>query len=117
MADEQTFDAVVQRPDDGSGHALAVPFDPVEVFGRVRAPVLVSVAGHAPFRTTLASYGGTTWIGLRKAQLRPDARAAFDRLSFSHRREYAQWVGSAKRVDTRARRASATVDRLLGRPI
>jgi Bacteriocin-protection, YdeI or OmpD-Associated/Domain of unknown function (DUF1905) len=34
----------------------------------------------------------------------PEARAAFDRLSFTHRREYAQWVGGAKRAETRERR-------------
>jgi bacteriocin resistance YdeI/OmpD-like protein/uncharacterized protein DUF1905 len=32
------------------------------------------------------------------------ARAAFDRLSFTHRREYAAWVGGAKRAETRERR-------------
>ena len=64
----RTFTAMVQQPDDGPGHAVEVPFDPVEVFGRARAPVLVTVPGHDPFRTTIASYGGTGWIGLRKAQ-------------------------------------------------
>jgi hypothetical protein len=34
----------------------------------------------------------------------PEARAAFDRLSFTHRREYADWVGGAKRAQTRERR-------------
>jgi hypothetical protein len=43
----------------------------------------------------------------------PEARARFDALSFSHRREYAQWVAEAKRDETRARRASKTVQMLL----
>ena len=30
--------------------------------------MVVRVPGHEPFRTTVASYGGTGWIGLRKAQ-------------------------------------------------
>ena len=34
----------------------------------------------------------------------PEARAAFERLSFTHRREYAEWVGGAKRTQTRERR-------------
>ncbi len=42
----------------------------------------------------------------------PAAAAAFDRLSFSHRREYVQWITEAKRPETRARRVAGTVDRL-----
>jgi bifunctional DNA-binding transcriptional regulator/antitoxin component of YhaV-PrlF toxin-antitoxin module len=41
-----------------------------------------------------------------------DARAAFDALSFTHRREYAQWVAEAKRPETRERRVAETVRRL-----
>ena len=37
------------------------------------------------------------------------ARAAFDALAHTHRREYAQWIAEAKREETRARR----VDRAL----
>lgn len=44
----------------------------------------------------------------------PAAKAAFDRLSFSHRREYAEWVAAAKRDETRARRAAQTIERLRG---
>jgi hypothetical protein len=33
-----------------------------------------------------------------------EARAAFDRLSFTHRREYAEWVDGAKRAEARERR-------------
>ena len=65
----RTFTARVLRPDDGPGHAIELPFDPVEAFGRARAPVRVVINGHHAFRTTLASYGGRGWIGLRKAQL------------------------------------------------
>ena len=31
-----------------------------------------------------------------------DARELFDALSFTHRREYAEWIGEAKRPETRA---------------
>ena len=146
----RTFTAQVLRPDDGPGHAIEVPFDPVEVFGRARAPVIVIINGHTAFRTTLVSYGGRGWIGLRKAQLtdvglrvdddvtvsvdlddtprdadsppeltaalagNPAAGAAFSELPPSHRREYAQWVGEAKRADTRVRRATATAVTVLG---
>ena len=42
----------------------------------------------------------------------PEARAAFDGLSFTHQREYADWVTEAKREATRARRVSQTVQML-----
>jgi hypothetical protein len=37
------------------------------------------------------------------------AREAFDGLSYSHRKEFARWVGEAKRVETRERRTSETI--------
>lgn len=42
----------------------------------------------------------------------PDASAAFARLSFTHRKEYAKWVAEAKRPVTRADRAAKTLQRL-----
>jgi Bacteriocin-protection, YdeI or OmpD-Associated/Domain of unknown function (DUF1905) len=41
-----------------------------------------------------------------------EARAAFDSLSYSHRKEYAEWVAEAKREETRSRRIAATLERL-----
>jgi bacteriocin resistance YdeI/OmpD-like protein/uncharacterized protein DUF1905 len=47
----------------------------------------------------------------------PAAQEAFTRLSFTHRREYVEWVEEAKRPETRSRRITATVGRVLeGRP-
>lgn len=43
----------------------------------------------------------------------PKARKAFDALPPSHRREYCQWVGEAKRAPTRVRRAADAIARLL----
>ncbi len=40
------------------------------------------------------------------------AKAAFDALAPSHRREYAEHVAEAKRPETRQRRATAVVERL-----
>ncbi|MCW2927344.1 MAG: hypothetical protein JWM86_1312 [Thermoleophilia bacterium] len=45
----------------------------------------------------------------------PEARARFDALAPSHRREYVTWVAEARRADTRERRAAQTVMRLLER--
>jgi hypothetical protein len=40
------------------------------------------------------------------------AKAAFDGLSYSHRREYAEWIAEAKRDDTRERRVEQTLETL-----
>jgi Bacteriocin-protection, YdeI or OmpD-Associated/Domain of unknown function (DUF1905) len=44
----------------------------------------------------------------------PVARAAYDRLSYSHRREYVRAIEGAKRPATRARRIAAAVGKLRG---
>jgi len=43
----------------------------------------------------------------------PDAKSTFDALSYTHRKEYCQWVGEAKRKDTRTRRAEKAVGMLV----
>jgi Bacteriocin-protection, YdeI or OmpD-Associated/Domain of unknown function (DUF1905) len=40
------------------------------------------------------------------------ARAAFESLSYSHRKEYADWVAEAKREETCQRRLAKTLERL-----
>ena len=40
------------------------------------------------------------------------ARAAYEKLSFTHRREYAQWIAEAKREETRDRRAARALEML-----
>ncbi len=40
------------------------------------------------------------------------AKAAFAKLSYTHRREYVEWIGEAKRPETRARRIAGTVERV-----
>jgi uncharacterized protein YdeI (YjbR/CyaY-like superfamily) len=48
------------------------------------------------------------------AALERDAEAgrAFAGLAFTHRREYAEWIGSAKREATRERRVAAALEML-----
>jgi bifunctional DNA-binding transcriptional regulator/antitoxin component of YhaV-PrlF toxin-antitoxin module len=41
-----------------------------------------------------------------------EANAAFDALSFTHRKEYARWIAEAKRDETRDRRAAKAVEML-----
>ena len=42
------------------------------------------------------------------------ARAAFDKLSYTHRKEHARWVGEAKKDETRERRVAKTLEKLRG---
>ena len=42
----------------------------------------------------------------------PEARAAFDRLSYTNRKEFARWIDEAKRDETRRRRLSRAVEML-----
>jgi CRP-like cAMP-binding protein len=144
----------VIEPADGGGHALRLPFRAAEVFGAARPPVRVVADGQLEFRTTLAGYGGDSWLGLRKDQLAelglaagdpitvtieadteprvvtppeeladalagdPAAAQAFERLSYSHQREYAEWVAEAKQAATRRRRAAKAVEMITqGRPL
>jgi Bacteriocin-protection, YdeI or OmpD-Associated/Domain of unknown function (DUF1905) len=43
-----------------------------------------------------------------------EAAAAFERLAYTHRREYVIWITEAKRPETRARRVVGTLDKLRG---
>src|ERR1700754_4314011 len=51
---------------DGSMCYIPVPFDPKPVFGKVRAPVVVTLNGYT-YRSTIAQMGGVTCIPLRKS--------------------------------------------------
>jgi hypothetical protein len=143
----QEFDAILEQDDETTGTGIYLPFDPREAFGRARAPVRGTING-APFRSTVAVYGGRALIPVRK-ELReaagakagdtvhvvmepddaprgveipkdlaasldadPTVRERFDALSFTHRKEYVEWVEGAKKPDTRERRIRQTVDRL-----
>ena len=60
----RSFSATVVR--DGPSCFVALPFDPKAVFGKVRAPVVVTVNGYT-FRRPIVAMGGPVCIGLRKS--------------------------------------------------
>jgi hypothetical protein len=129
---------------------VELPFDAKAEFGKARAPVKVSVNGHA-YRTTVAVYGGKYMVSVRKDRqeaagvkpgdkckvtITPDtearhvdpppdlvtalaknatARSNWQSLSFTHKREYAEAILSAKKPETRARRLQQTLE-VLARP-
>jgi hypothetical protein len=147
MASER-FETVVGT--EGAGTFLEVPLDVPAVFGRVRAPVRVTVNGHA-WRSTVMRYGERYYLPLNRAnreaagvaagdtvsvlvesddaprtvavpedltvalEAEPGAREAFDAASFSHRREWVEWVEEAKRAETRSRRVRGVVEQVLAR--
>ena len=41
-----------------------------------------------------------------------EARAAFDRLAYTYRKEYARWIDGAKRDETRQRRVTQALEML-----
>lgn len=51
---------------EGNNCAIPVPFDPKAVFGKVRAPVTVTLNGFT-YRSTIASMGGRCLIPLRRS--------------------------------------------------
>jgi hypothetical protein len=131
----------------GERPSVEIPFDVRSEYGAARAKVIATVKG-VKLRTTVAVYGGKSYIGFRKeireaagiaigekvtVQLEPDreeravevpgelaaalnkdarAKAVFDALSFTHRREYAQWIALAKKAETRERRVKQSLEML-----
>jgi uncharacterized protein YdeI (YjbR/CyaY-like superfamily) len=73
------------------------------------------------FTATLseAGRGGGRWVevevppALRQAlDGDAEARAAYEQLSFTHRKEYAVWIAQAKREETRERRLGRALEML-----
>jgi hypothetical protein len=61
VSPSRTFTATLV--DEG---AIPVPFDPREVFGKARAPVVVELNGHS-YRSTIAIMNGETFVPLRRS--------------------------------------------------
>jgi hypothetical protein len=64
VATKKSFQATIVR--EGSMCFIPVPFDPRPVFGKVRAPVKVTVGRHT-YRSTIASMGAGPCLPLRKS--------------------------------------------------
>jgi Bacteriocin-protection, YdeI or OmpD-Associated/Domain of unknown function (DUF1905) len=137
----ERFEAVVSA--EASGTFVEVPLDVPAVFGRVRAPVRVTINGWT-WRSTVMRYGERYYLGVNarnregagvaagdrvEVLLELDAeprdvavpadladalaaaglRDAWDACSYSHRREWADAIESAKRPETRTRRVARAV--------
>lgn len=64
----KTFKTTIVR--EGSMCFIPVPFDPRPVFGKVRAPVKVSLNGYT-YRSTIASMGNGPAVPLRRSNREP----------------------------------------------
>ena len=116
-----------------------------------RMPVKVTLNGYT-YRTTIAAYGGKSYIGVRRevreaagvtagnpltvgleydAEIRAvdlpqalgraleaddTAAAAFEKLSYTRKKELIQWITGAKRADTQRRRMEQALAMLRPRP-
>ena len=125
--------------------AIPVPFDPKEIFGKIRAPVVVQIGGFS-YRSTIAAMGGPYFIPLRKSnreaagveigqeieviitldeaprtvELPDDLEKrihqiaggveAWEKASYTHRREYVEAINTAKRPETREKRIELALD-------
>ena len=49
----------------------------------------------------------------RAFKANPQAKAAFGKLSFTHQKEYVNWISEAKKAETRVRRISKTMEMLV----
>jgi hypothetical protein len=138
----KTFKTTIVR--DGSMCFIPLTFDPRSVFGKVRAPVKVTLNGYT-YRSTIAAMGGPPCIPPRRSNreaaglgggetldvrleldteprvIKPPADLAkglkaappawerWQALSYSHQREYAEFIEEAKKPETRARRIEGAV--------
>lgn len=99
-------------PSDDGGHFMMVSPEIQKVAG-------VKAGDHVKVVLDLASRPRTVDVpnDLAKALDRvAAAREAFERLAYSHQREYVDWIEEAKRPETRARRIEKTVERLRETP-
>ena len=138
------FTKTLEKGPTGEVALVEVPVDVRAVFGKARPPIRVTIGRHT-WRSTLAVYGGKTYLGISKPNLQaarvaagdrvrialvldtaprtvkpppdlakalashPRAKAAWDKLSFTHKREHAEALTSAKKPETRARRLAGTL--------
>lgn len=92
------------------GATVPLPFDPKSEFGKARAPIRGTLNG-APFRSTALEVDVPPELA---AVLEGDSEAAqgFEKLSYTHRREYARWIAEAKRAETKERRVAKAAEML-----
>ena len=149
MTTSRSFRTKLEKAADMEATGIVVPFDPKEVWGRTRVPVVATVNGYE-YRTTIAKMGGRFLMPFarehraasgidagdaievtlvedtveRTVEVPADFAAAlkeaklldaFEKLSFTHRKEHVRAIEEAKKAETRARRIGKAIDMIAGR--
>lgn len=146
MPRKHEFDATIAKEGEEANASffLHVPPEVVADFGKKgQVKVKVVIDGYA-YRTSIAPYGGTHYLGVRKEirqaigkldggpvhvsievdsdprvvevpedfaeVMEINVRAAFDKLSYTHQKEYVAWIVEAKKAETRQRRIEKAVE-------
>jgi Bacteriocin-protection, YdeI or OmpD-Associated len=96
----RTFNTRVKKKPTGNSALIEVPFDLEKAFGNKRVkPRIVTVPPDV--KAALAA----------KAKI----KNIFDRLSYSHQREYVNWIDSTKKAETRQTRIGKMIKMLAAR--
>lgn len=93
----------------GDGHCLGIRKD-------IRAAIGKDVGDTVRIEVTLDTAPRVVEVPRELARAlagSPDAKTRFEGMSYTHRKEYATWVGEAKKQETRDRRASKAVEMIL----
>jgi hypothetical protein len=110
------FEAPLELVDRGGAIVTIPPEVYEELGGSGRIPINATFDGISYRGSINRSIGGSAILGVLEA-IRSDlgegdVKSAFGRLSYTHQREYVQWIQEAKRPDTRQRRIAGTIERL-----
>jgi len=98
-------------PQGDGTHAMAVS-KALQTGAKARAGDLVSVSMQVDRSERMVEVPSEL---KRRLASHPQAGTVFESLSYSHRKEFAEWVGSAKQQETRDRRAEKSVALVLER--
>jgi hypothetical protein len=139
MPRKHTFKTTIQNA-GGGGAFVEVPFDVEKVFGSKKPRVKALIEG-VPYRGTLVRMGtechlllilksireqvGRTFGDEVKVSVELDVEERvvtvplelkrafkFEKLSYTHKKEFVTWIEEAKREETRARRVAQTLNML-----
>ncbi|PYX31631.1 MAG: hypothetical protein DMG80_09875 [Acidobacteria bacterium] len=126
----KTFKTTIYR--NGSICFIPLTFDPVSVFGKIRAPVKVTLNGYT-YRSTIAAMGGPPCIPLRQSNreaagleggetldvrldLDTEPRTVTPPADFVKQREHVEAIEGAKKSETRTKRIAGAVKMVRARP-
>ncbi len=103
----QKFQVKLEKETHSEATSFVVPFNGQKVFG-TRAQVK-KCAGRL---TVIPSAVPSRQSDFKEALEKAGVKEMFDKTSYTNRKEYAQWVESAKKPETRVSRIERAVDRI-----